>query len=57
MKFLSVAIAFFAAFTIAAPAPEGELERRQCSCKKVAGEWICSGPKCARDLSHIAVEE
>ncbi|KAM0248956.1 hypothetical protein ACHAP5_003165 [Fusarium lateritium] len=50
MKFLPIAAAFFAAFAIAAPSTEGELERRQCSCKKVGNEWLCGGPKCPRDL-------
>lgn len=25
---------------------ESHFQKRQCSCKKVAGEWICSGRKC-----------
>lgn len=33
---------------------EAQLAKRQCSCKKLPnGEYICSGPKCPRDLSYM----
>jgi len=45
MKFIPIAIAFLSTLAIAAPSPEGELEKRQCTCKKVGDEWICTGKK------------
>ncbi|KAF4944599.1 hypothetical protein FSARC_14629 [Fusarium sarcochroum] len=46
MKFKTVVVALFATFAIAAPSLEGQLEARQCSCKKVGDDWICTGKKC-----------
>ncbi|KAI1069407.1 hypothetical protein LB507_008639 [Fusarium sp. FIESC RH6] len=46
MKFIPVAIAFLSTLALAAPSAEGGLEKRQCTCKKVGDEWICTGKKC-----------
>ncbi|KAH6877207.1 hypothetical protein B0T10DRAFT_464602 [Thelonectria olida] len=51
MKISSFAFALLASFVAAAPAPDGGLVARQCSCHKVGDEWICSGRLCPKDLS------